>query len=68
VGALVQPSASPGRPPVPGPFKSYLVDPDEYLLALLRYIHENPVGAGMVERAQEYRWSSDRYFQAGLHA
>jgi len=48
-----------------GRFKSYLVDRDEYLLALVRYIHENPVRAGMVARPQEYRWSSDRYFRTG---
>ncbi|MDA8327583.1 MAG: transposase [Betaproteobacteria bacterium] len=29
-----------------------------YLLAAVRYVERNPVRAGMVERAEDYRWSS----------
>jgi putative transposase len=35
-----------------------LVDADEYLLAVLRYIHRNPVDARIVPSAAEYPWSS----------
>jgi putative transposase len=35
-----------------------LIDADEYLLELLRYVHLNPVRAHMVETADEYPWSS----------
>jgi putative transposase len=35
-----------------------LVDADAYLLALLRYIHRNPIAAGMVASAADYPWSS----------
>ncbi len=35
-----------------------LVDVDEYMLELLRYIHLNPVRAHMVETADDYPWSS----------
>ncbi len=35
-----------------------LIDVDRYLLAVLRYIHLNPVSAGIVARAADYRWSS----------
>ena len=35
-----------------------LVDADEYLLELLRYIHLNPVRARMVASADDYPWSS----------
>jgi hypothetical protein len=35
-----------------------LVDADEYLLELLRYVHLNPVRARMVRSADEYPWSS----------
>jgi putative transposase len=35
-----------------------LVRDDRYLLTLLRYIHLNPVEAGIVRNAGEYRWSS----------
>jgi REP element-mobilizing transposase RayT len=48
-----------------GRFKSYVVDSERYLLSLIRYIHENPVRAGMAERPEDYPWSSDRYFRTG---
>ena len=41
-----------------GRFKSCLVDSDRYLLTVLRYIELNPVRAGMVGAAEDYRWSS----------
>jgi REP element-mobilizing transposase RayT len=43
-----------------GRFKAILVDRDSYLLELCRYVVLNPVRAGMVKRAQGYRWSSYR--------
>lgn len=48
-----------------GRYKAFLVQRDRYLLALIRYIHENPVRAGVVERAQDYPWSSDRPYRRG---
>ena len=48
-----------------GRYKALLVDRDRYLLALVRYIHENPVKARVVERPQEYLWSSDRHYRRG---
>ena len=41
-----------------GRYKSYLCDKDNYLLGLVRYIHKNPVRAGLVENPDEYSWSS----------
>ena len=41
-----------------GRFKSILVEADEYLEQLSRYIHLNPVRAKMVESPGEFRWSS----------
>jgi hypothetical protein len=43
-----------------GRFKSQLVEKESYLLELSRYIVLNPVRAKMVERPEEYRWSSYR--------
>ncbi len=43
-----------------GRHKASLVDHDKYLLACMRYIELNPVRAGMVETADDYRWSSYR--------
>jgi putative transposase len=48
-----------------GRYKAFLVEKDRYALAMVRYIHENPVRAGMLKRASEYTWSSDRYFRRG---
>lgn len=39
-------------------YKALLVDKDNYLLEVSRYIHLNPVAARIVERPQDYRWSS----------
>jgi len=39
-------------------FRSETVDDDSYILALARYIHQNPVKAGMVKSVGEYKWSS----------
>ncbi len=41
-----------------GRYKSYLCDKDSYLLSLVRYIHNNPVRAGLVKDAGAYQWSS----------
>ena len=41
-----------------GRYKSILVDKEGYLLELTRYIVLNPVRAGMVQRAQDWPWSS----------
>lgn len=41
-------------------FLSQPVETDAYLAALLRYVWSNPVKAGLVERAEQYRWSSRR--------
>ncbi len=41
-----------------GRFKSPVVQDDEHLLRVLRYIEANPVKAGMVDRAGDYAWSS----------
>ncbi len=41
-------------------YRAILVDADSYLLALVRYIHLNPVVAGMTADPAGYRWSSHR--------
>jgi REP element-mobilizing transposase RayT len=45
-----------------GRFRSVLVDADAYLLQVSRYIHRNPVDAGLVQRAEQYEWSSYRHY------
>ncbi len=41
-----------------GRYYSKPVNDDKYLLAALRYIHFNPVRAGVCKAPEEYRWSS----------
>jgi putative transposase len=41
-----------------GRFKGILVDKEEHLLELARYVVLNPVRAGMVASADQWRWSS----------
>ena len=41
-----------------GRYKAMLIDADTYLLELVRYIHNNPLRAGMVKNALDYKWSS----------
>ncbi|MCK4905513.1 transposase [bacterium] len=43
-----------------GRYKAILVQADEYLEHLSRYIHLNPVRAGVVKKLEEYKWSSYR--------
>ena len=40
-----------------GRFKSFPVAEDDYFLALCRYVEANPLRAGLVERAEQWRWS-----------
>lgn len=41
-----------------GRYKAIVVDKDSYLLELSRYLHLNPVRANMVEKPEEYPYSS----------
>jgi putative transposase len=41
-----------------GRYRALLVDQDSHLLALVRYIHLNPVAARLAKRPEEFNWSS----------
>jgi REP element-mobilizing transposase RayT len=43
-----------------GRFKSILIDKENYFRNVLRYVVLNPVRANLVERPEDYRWSSYR--------
>lgn len=45
-----------------GRFKSNVIDGDRYILECLNYIHNNPVRAGMVAKAEDYLWSSYQFY------
>ena len=47
-------------------FKSEPVEDDAYLLTVLRYIHQNPIKAGLCKKPEEYLYSSyARYCETG---
>ena len=43
-------------------YRAWLVDADAYFIALLRYIHLNPIAARMASAVDEYPWSSHRAY------
>jgi REP element-mobilizing transposase RayT len=43
-----------------GRYKSILVDADSYLLELVKYIHRNPLRAGITDSLDAYVWSSHK--------
>ena len=45
-----------------GRYKAFLIDVDNYLLELSRYLHMNPVRAGITARPEGYPYSSFRSF------
>ena len=48
-----------------GRFKSFPVQSDEHYLTVMRYVERNPLRAGVVQRAQDWPWSSMRLRVAG---
>jgi len=48
-----------------GRYKAIICDKDEYLLALVRYIHLNPVRSKLVERPEQYKYSGHCVFLKG---
>jgi putative transposase len=48
-------------------FRSETVENDQYLLVVMRYIHQNPVKAAIVENLTKYPWSSYHdYIKQGM--
>ena len=41
-------------------FRSQAVEDDGYFVTLIRYVWNNPVEAGLVDRPEQFRWSSRR--------
>ena len=39
-------------------YKSKTVDTDEYFVHLVRYVHQNPIKAGIVDNIEDYKWCS----------
>lgn len=43
-----------------GRYKAILIDADNYLLQVMRYIHRNPLKAGLCDKLEAYMWSSHK--------
>lgn len=48
-------------------FKSEPVETDSYLITVLRYIHQNPIKAGLVKKIEDYTWSSYQHYIFGYY-
>ena len=48
-----------------GRYKAICVEQDSYQLQLSRYIHRNPIEAGIVSELDNYAWSSYPYYVTG---
>ena len=48
-----------------GRYKAILVEEDAYLVELARYIHLNPVKAGLVKNPEKHQWTSHRHYLTG---
>jgi REP element-mobilizing transposase RayT len=49
-----------------GRYKALLCETDEYLVTLVRYVHQNPVRAGLAARADDYPYSGHRTYLGGV--
>lgn len=45
-----------------GRYKALRCETDEYLITLVRYVHQNPVRAGLTRRAEDYPYSGHRAY------
>lgn len=47
-----------------GRFRSNIIESDEYILACLEYIHNNPARAEIVNHPKDYPWSSYYFYHS----
>ena len=50
-----------------GHYQSNLIDDDSYLLECIKYIHLNPVKAGLVSKPQDWEYSSYRQYLSSIN-
>ena len=48
-----------------GRFKAILIQADEYLTHVVKYIHQNPLKAKMTNDLSSYKWSSHQFYLKG---
>lgn len=47
------------------PYKSSVIDSEGYALCCMRYLDRNPVKAGIVQRATDWKWGGHNYYAYG---
>ena len=47
-------------------YYDFNVSTHEKFVEKLRYIHRNPVGRGLVQKPEDWKWSSFRHYQTGM--
>lgn len=47
-----------------GRFKAFPIEQDDHLLTVLRYIERNPLRAGLVQKAEDWHWSSLHHWKS----
>ena len=47
-------------------YTGILVQDDSYFVTLIKYIHNNPVAAGICDFMEEYKWSSDMFYRRNI--
>jgi REP element-mobilizing transposase RayT len=50
-----------------GRYKSSIIQDETYMFNVLRYIHQNPIKAGICNRIQDYTWCSDKYYRTYIN-
>jgi putative transposase len=48
-------------------YYDFNISTHEKFVEKLRYIHRNPVRRGLVAQPQDWKWSSFRHYQTGMH-
>ncbi|MBN1546549.1 MAG: hypothetical protein JW902_07820 [Syntrophaceae bacterium] len=61
-GELVPESTVANFATVQGAIKSIVLESDSYAIELVRYIHRNPLEAGLVDNLQKYEWSPHKIY------
>jgi hypothetical protein len=61
-GELVPESTVANFATVQGAIKSIVVESDSYAIERVRYIHRNPLEAGLVDNLQKYEWSPHKIY------
>lgn len=51
-----------------GRYKSILIQDERYMMALVRYIHHNPIRASICGKVEDYKWSSDIFYRKSINS